>query len=492
MQQNKIGLIGLAVMGANLAKNFASKGVSISVFNRTYSKTQAEVESWNNEKFNLIENAKKLSPWFENNLINHEYRLEGFESLQEFVQSLERPRKVIVMVKAGKPVDDVITELLNFLEPGDTIIDCGNSNWQETLKRQLGLEQKGYNYIGCGVSGGEKGALEGPSIMPGGKKNVVDEILPLLEVVSAPDFKNKPCVVNVGLAGSGHFVKMVHNGIEYAIMQGIAEIYDILRHLGLDAAHISKVFENLNTGSTDSFLTKISIDILKQKDNLGTGFLVDKIDSAAGSKGTGKWTVEAGMELGIAIPNIAAALFSRVLSSRTHNFATKVRANQINILELSIQDKLLQSLDLEIFHKALEAIYYTSYLQGLDLILEANKQYNWNIDLSQVLRIWQGGCIIRSKMLEDFSHSFNDGKFKDLTSNLEQANLNLINLYNFLAKQDFSLPLLAVFNSSLDYACSLTMDNLPTNLTQSQRDYFGSHTYKRNDRDGVFTGGWDD
>ncbi|MEI6728587.1 MAG: NADP-dependent phosphogluconate dehydrogenase [bacterium] len=475
MQQNKIGLIGLAVMGANLAKNFASKGVSISVFNRTYSKTLTEVESWNNEREVLIDQAKKNTPWFEKNLENHEYRLEGFENLEAFVKSLERPRKVIIMVKAGQPVDDVITELLSFLEPGDCIIDCGNSNWQDTLRRQTELEAKGYNFIGCGVSGGEQGALKGPSIMPGGKKDAVNEVLPLLEVVSAQDFKGNPCVVNVGTSASGHFVKMVHNGIEYAIMQGIAEIYDILKHNDLSNDDIGKVFESLNKGMNKSFLLDITVEIFKTKDNLADGYLLDKIQNRAGAKGTGKWTVEAAMNLGVFTPSISMAVMARIGSSRNQGFenAQHPENQYIPYPEKDVYDKML--------FKAMEGLYLSAYLQGLDLIVKANVEFDWNIDLAQVIRIWQGGCIIRSKMLENLYQKWT-----------QQLNLsNEITGLDFIVSSNLLRPFL-VLHASLDYLLTVGCLNLPTNLIQAQRDYFGSHTYGRNDREGVFTGGWTD
>lgn len=494
MNKLNIGVIGLATMGSNLARNLARNGYSVGVYNRSYEKTVILEKTFINDK---IQNPKSGE-------------LIGFQELANFINSLERPRKIILLVKSGTAVDNMIEQIYPLLDDQDILIDTGNSNWEDTLKRQNQIEggkfftienilkqtelthNKKIHFIGCGVSGGEEGALNGPSLMPGGDRETVENILPFFQKIAAADFTGKPCVTYIGQGPAGHFVKMVHNGIEYAMMQGIAEIYDILRHLGLDAMHISKVFEKLNTGSTESFLTKISIDILKQNDSLESGFLVDKISSVAGSKGTGKWTVEAGMNLGIAVPNIAAALFARVLSSRTHNFPTKIRVNEIISLENQNQDKLLQSLDLEIFHNTLKAIYYTSYLQGLDLILAADKEYHWSIDLAEVLRIWQGGCIIRSKMLEDFSNSFSGGEFKDLTIELEICHTDLITMFNFLAKQSFCLPLLSVFNSSLDYAGSLTMDNLPLNLTQAQRDYFGAHSYARIDKKGVFTGGWEE
>ena len=493
MTKSNIGVIGLATMGSNLARNLARNNYLVSVYNRSYEKTTDLEKIWKEDKIETKSTGE----------------IVGFQELANFVQSLERPRKIILLVKSGAPVDAIIEKIYPFLDDQDILIDTGNSNWEDTLKRQNQIEagkfytienilkqtelnhNKNIHFIGAGVSGGEEGALHGPSLMPGGKREVVNQILPFLEKIAAKDFAGKPCVTYIGEGPSGHFVKMVHNGIEYAIMQGIAEIYDILRHLGLDAMHISNIFEKLNQGSTTSFLTKISIDVLKQKDNLGDGFLVDKISPKAGSKGTGKWTVEAAMNLGIAVPNIAASLFARVLSSRTHNFEVTARPNVIKTLTQSKQDNLVKNLDINLFHKTLEAIFYTSYLQGLDLILEANKQYHWSIDLAEVLRIWQGGCIIRSNMLQDLSHDFSGGKFVNLTDKLVKCHSDLIEMYNYLAKQDFCLPLLSVYNAALDYAGSLTMDNLPLNITQAQRDYFGAHTYQRTDKKGTFGGGWD-
>jgi 6-phosphogluconate dehydrogenase len=481
MQQ--IGLIGLGTMGAALARNLASKGYKTAVFNRTFSRTEEFIKNHGNDD------------------------LIPFQELKDFVKSLETPRKIILMVNAGDAVDQTITHLQEFIDDGDILIDCGNSNWKDTLDRQKWFEKmknqndqssnqnrktRNINFIGCGVSGGEEGALLGPSIMPGGDPEVVNQILPILQDITAKDFTGKPCVTNVGLAGAGHFVKMVHNGIEYAIMQGIAEIYDIFRKLGFDAPHISKIFEALNKGQTNSFLTSISVEILKQKDNLSDSYLVDQISPKAGAKGTGKWTVEAAMDLGIAVPNISNALFARVLSSRTHNFEVDLASSKTRVLTHLDQENIIQQLDIDIFKKTLEAIFYTSYLQGLDLILEANREYDWKIDILEVLRIWQGGCIIRSEMLKTLSEDFKQSESRvNLTAKLTQYHQSLINCFNFLTKQDFCLPLLSVFNAALDYCGALTMDNLPTNLIQAQRDHFGAHTYQRIDREGVFTGGWE-
>ncbi len=454
----QIGLIGLGTMGNALARNFASKNISTAVFNRTAIKTEGFIKSYGNE--NLV----------------------PFYQLDDFVSSLALPRKIILMVNAGQAVDQTIEHLIPLLDSGDIIIDCGNSFWKDTLKRQLELEAKNIHFVGCGVSGGEVGALYGPSIMPGGDSEIVNELLPLLQTVAAKDFTGEACVTNTGLAGAGHFVKMVHNGIEYALMQGIAEIYDILRHSGYNNQDLVTVFDKLNHGEPKSFLLDITVDIFKTADNLDSGYLIDKISPVAGAKGTGKWTVEAAMDLGISIPNISGALFARILSAKTHNF---------KVSHAFESHTLSQKREVEhaVLFDCLKAIFYTSYLQGIDLILAANKEFNWSINILEVLRIWQGGCIIRSNMLTEFSTDFKTDS-NDFSSKLKVQQQALEVMLGYLSTQSFSLPLLSVFNSALDYCRALTTQNLPTNLIQAQRDYFGAHTYQRVDREGVFTGGW--
>ena len=458
MQQ--IGLIGLGTMGAALARNLASKNYKTAVFNRTFSKTEEFIENHGNEN---------LAP---------------FQELKDFVESLETPRKIILMVNAGEAVDQTITHLQEFIEDGDILIDCGNSNWKDTLKRQSPVaaiprspssNNRKYHFIGCGVSGGEEGALLGPSIMPGGDPDVLSQILPILQDIAAKDFDGKPCVTNVGLAGAGHFVKMVHNGIEYAMMQGIAEIYDILRSKQKSNQEICEIFDNLNQGELKSFLLDITVDIFKTKDSLSDDFLIDKISSVAGAKGTGKWTVEASLNLGVFAPSISAAVMARIGSAKTQGFKT------INLKKREHTSYPEPDVFIGELRSATYGLFLSSYLQGLDLINQANKDFNWNIDLFEVIRIWQGGCIIRSRLLENLYQKWtNDFDFSEQVWALD-----------FICSGLTQKPLM-VMRSSLDYLLTLSSEtSLPTNLIQAQRDHFGAHTYQRIDREGVFTGGWE-
>lgn len=485
---NNIGLIGLSTMGGNLARNIANKGITIGVFNRTYQRTQ-----------DLLNLSKKLDQ------PEHFKNLTGYKDLQKFVQSLEVPRKIILMVKSGDPVDELIAELKPILSDQDIIIDAGNSNWQDTITREIILEdsldfedadevivsEKVIHFLGCGISGGAEGALTGPSIMLGGHKESCNLVLPMLQEIAAKDFSGKPCVAYLGKNPTGHFVKMVHNGIEYAMMQGIAEVYDIFRHLGLDSSNISSLFKEINRDRLECYLLDITLDILERKDDRTGKNLVDLISPKAEAKGTGKWFVEAGLELGVSTPNVSNAVFARIISSRNENFKVRAFSNLPIVKSVSQQLEVIISVDVKMLQDALYSIFYTSYLQGLDLILAANKEHDWSINLSEVLRIWQGGCIIRSKILLDLDKIVtSNNEIGDITNNIEFAHSSLVNLYTYLSKQSFCLPLLSVYNSSLDYCGGLIFNNLPTNLVQAQRDYFGQHGYERTDKTGNFSGGW--
>jgi len=453
MSQSTIGLIGLGTMGAALSRNLASRGILTSVFNRTYKRTQEL----------LLEHP-------DSNII-------GFEKVEDFVHSLDLPRKVILMVNAGGAVNNTIELIFPLLDAGDTIIDCGNSNWRDTIKWEEDLKPMGINFIGCGVSGGEEGALLGPSIMPGGDPTAVNSILPILEQIAAKDFNGNPCVTNVGLAGAGHFVKMVHNGIEYAMMQGLAEIYDVLRYNDYSNYEMVSIFENFNDGNLKSFLLEVTVEVLRTKDNLADGYLVDIISDQAGAKGTGKWTVESALELGAPVPNISAALSARMISATGVHFG--YRKNERNV-----ERRKLSKTEISELQQVLESVFLTSYIQGLNLISFANINFRWNIDLHEVTRIWQGGCIIRSLMLEDIMYKYFD---VSTAHGLEMPNLKLV-----WQNLGVSTP---VISSTLAYIQAITINRdfgkkHPTNLIQAQRDYFGAHTYQRIDRDGTFTGGW--
>jgi 6-phosphogluconate dehydrogenase len=454
-EKNSLGLIGLAAMGSALARNFASKDINIAVFNRSYEKTDTLLT------------------------MNIEH-IHGYKQLSEFVSSLERPRKIVIMIKSGVALDAMIELLYPFLENDDIIIDCGNSNWKDTLIRQEKLSAgkvyqltevmsgkhrpKRLHFVGCGVSGGEEGALLGPSIMPGGEKSVIDCLLPLLEQVAAKDFVGRPCVTNIGYGPAGHFVKMVHNGIEYAQMQAMAEIFGLI-YKGDNIDEVRAIFEGLNTGRTNSFLLDITEDILQTTEENRP--LLDRLDTVAGAKGTGRWTVEAAMELGISAPSIAAAVFARISSSHTYNFA--VREN--------ISGPSTKTYSLEQWREICTLIMETTYAQGLDIIAEAEKINNWGINIQEVVRIWQGGCIIRSKMLNTLYTQWQEG------FDWSQKTI----LSELLTQDSMPTP---VLSSVHDYVKGLYLSQHPTNLTQAQRDYFGAHTYKRNDKEGVFSGGW--
>lgn len=456
---NNVAIIGLATMGKNFAKNFASRGTRTAVFNRSFSKTQ-ELVAENNEN------------------------IFGYQTLEECINSLEKPRKIMLLVKAGAGTDETIEHILPFLETDDIIVDCGNSNWKDTIKRQEYLTTKEIKFIGCGISGGSDGALLGPSLMPGGEKKAVDALLPFLKPVAAKDFDGGDCVTNVGLASAGHFVKMVHNGIEYSIMQGIAEVYDVLRKLGYDQPKILEVFEKLNTGDNKSFLLDIAVDILKAKDNLDSGWLLEKIDYRAGAKGTGKWTVEAAMDLGVAVPNIYAGLNARVMTET--NFKVKdyfvKNKEATNRLPSQNIDALTNTL-----HQVMAGIYFLSYEQGIELIYAANNEYKWNIDMPEVLRIWQGGCIIRSQMLKTIMGLYSMQEFPKTYHDKTIASIRELQAILIQSEVNISMP---VINATRDFILAIESTSLPQNMVQAQRDFFGAHTYKRNDREGVFTGGW--
>ena len=456
MSNIRVGVIGLGVMGASLAQNLASKGLKVNVYNRTPTKTQALLQ--------------KGVP-----------NIEGYSDLATFVNDLTGPKIMLLLVKSGRPVDAVIEELRPLLDPADILVDCGNSNWHDTQRRQKAF-QGVVNFVGCGVSGGEEGALRGPSLMPGGKDEVVNErLLPILRRIAAKDFNGKPCVTNVGRGPAGHFVKMVHNGIEYAMMQGIAEVYDLLRASGYSNLEMQALFRACNYGNLQSFLMDITVDILGTRDSLGQGFLVDRVSDVAKAKGTGGWTVEAGLRFGVALPNIAAAVIARTQSARNFTFLKNLDLRG----KTSPLKKTAQELQTPLY-RALELVYLTSYLQGLDLIRQASKELAWEVNLSEVIRIWQGGCIIRSQMLSTL-HLFweEDNSWKQKL--LQEARVDLDVLRLLLYKTVTPKP---VLHATYDYLQGLFQPTLSSNLIQAQRDYFGAHGYRRVDREGNFTGGW--
>ncbi|MEM8829880.1 MAG: decarboxylating NADP(+)-dependent phosphogluconate dehydrogenase [Cyanobacteria bacterium P01_G01_bin.19] len=460
MAKRTFGVIGLAVMGENLALNVESRGFPIAVYNRTAAKT---------EKF-MAERAQGKD-------------IKAAYSLEEFVQTLERPRNILVMVKAGKPVDAVIEQLKPLLEEGDTIIDGGNSLYEDTERRTKDLESTGLGFVGMGVSGGEEGALNGPSLMPGGTESGYRDLEPILTKIAA-QVDDGPCVTFIGPGGAGHYVKMVHNGIEYGDMQLIAEAYDLMKNvLGLSSDELEKVFSDWNhTDELNSFLIEITADIFSNKDPQTEGPLVDSILDAAGQKGTGRWTVVSSLELGVPIPTIYAAVNARVMSAYKEE---RVAASK----EINAPTPKYQGDKQELINKVRDALYCSkmcSYAQGMALLSKASSEFNFNLNLAEIARIWKGGCIIQAKFLDKIKTAFNENpnlpnlllapEFKQSILDRQAAWREVLSMAN---ESGIAVP---AFSSSLDYFDSYRRATLPQNLTQAQRDYFGAHTYERVDR----------
>ena len=453
-----IGLIGLAVMGENLVLNMESKGYTVAVYNRTVEKVDAFVNGRGAGK-NFI----------------------GTHSIEELIASLERPRKVMMLVKAGKPVDDFIELLLPHLEEGDIIIDGGNSLYTDTNRRVAYVESKGLLYVGTGVSGGEEGALKGPSMMPGGSPAAWPYVKGIFQSIAAK-VDGEPCCDWVGEGGAGHFVKMVHNGIEYGDMQIITEAYQLMKDLlGMSADEQHEVFKKWNTEELNSYLIEITADILAYKDENGNA-LVDSILDTAGQKGTGKWTVDSALELGIPLTLIAESVFSRCLSAQKE-FREEV-SKQITGTKANFKgDKQKFVDDLKM---ALYGAKIISYAQGYNLMMEAAKEYKWNLNYGGIALMWRGGCIIRSAFLGDIKKAFDknpglpslilDSFFKE---KIEQTQDGWRQVIAQAVLNGVPVPALA---AALNYFDGLRSDRLPANLLQAQRDYFGAHTYERIDK----------
>jgi 6-phosphogluconate dehydrogenase len=454
----KIGMIGLAVMGENLAMNIERNGFPIAVFNRDPAKV---------DNFVARAQGKQVIPT---------------KSPEEFVRSLERPRKAILLVKAGDPVDWTIDQIKPFMERGDIIIDGGNSYFVDTERREKALKAEGLNFIGSGVSGGEKGALWGPSLMPGGDRDAYEQIRPIWEAIAAK-VDDGPCVTYIGPGGAGHFVKMVHNGIEYGDMQLIAEAYDMMRNvLGLEAAEMADIFDEWNRGDLESFLIEITAKILRVKDPETGKPLVDLILDKAGQKGTGKWTSEVALDLGIVVPTIDAAIDTRTLSGRKEERLEASKQISGPRTQYSGDKRAM----IDAIHDALYASKICSYAQGMNLIRAGSEKWNWNINLGEVSRIWKGGCIIRAQFLDKIKQAYQ--RRHDLPNLLldpdfkvwvEEAQPNWRLAVTTAMQQ--GVPVLAMA-CSLNYFDMYRTANLPLNLTQAQRDFFGSHTYVRVDK----------
>jgi len=467
--QRHVGVVGLAVMGENLALNIERNGFSPAVYNRTSAVT---------EKF-LAEKAQGTT-------------ILGTFSIEEFVSSLQRPRRILLMVKAGAPVDAVIAELTPYLEPGDILIDGGNSFFHDTERRSAEIDKLGFNFVGMGVSGGEEGALWGPSLMPGGPADAYKELEPMLTAIAAKS-DSGPCVAYIGPGGSGHYVKMVHNGIEYGDMQLIAETYDIMRRaLGMSASEIADVFSRWNEGKLDSFLIEITAEVLRYVDEETGKPLVDVIADEAEQKGTGRWTSQNSYELGTPTPVINAAVNARSLSALKQK---RVRASKIlhgpdtSKVQTPDRDQLIDALE--------DSLYFakiSSYAQGMALLRAASEDYRWGLNLSEIARIWKAGCIIRAKLLDPIMEAFSrdpdldnmllDPFFADAI-NTSQAGIRTA----LRTALDFGIPTLAL-STALAYVDSYRQEFLPANLIQAQRDFFGAHTYKRLDKEGVFHTEW--
>ena len=456
---SQIGLIGLAVMGQNLALNIARRGFPISVFNRSTDKVTAFLRT----------EVQKGDP------------VHGALTVAEFVHSVQRPRRIVLMVKAGAAVDETIRSLVPHLEKGDLIIDAGNSHPRDTERRDQELQALGLRFVGMGVSGGEEGALKGPSLMPGGPRSAFDELEPILTRIAA-QVDDGPCVTYIGPGGAGHFVKMVHNGIEYGDMQLIAEAYDFLQGvLGLTPAQMAPIFADWNQGLLNSFLIEITATILGKTDPESGKPMVDVIVDRAGQKGTGRWTSEIALELGVPLPTIHAAVEARCLSSQKEQRVAAARVLHGPKPALVRDDRLVAAL-----RDALYASKVCSYAQGLDLLRTASEAKHWDLQLGEIARIWKGGCIIRARFLDRIKEAYR--RQKNLPNLLldEQLGGFLNEAQSAWRKvvalgAEHGVPMLA-FGASLAYFDSYRRARLPQNLTQAQRDFFGAHTFERVDR----------
>jgi len=463
-----IGLVGLAVMGENLVLNMESKGFSVSVYNRTTEVT---------DKFAAGRAKGK--------------RIVATHSIEEFVKSLARPRKVMIMVKAGAAVDAVIDQLLPHLEQGDVIIDGGNSLFTDTQRRDKALTGKGFHFLGMGVSGGEEGALKGPSLMPGGSKDAWEIVAPIFQKIAA-QVEGEACCRYMGPDGAGHYVKMVHNGIEYGDMQLICEAYAILRDLlGVTPPELHDIFSEWNRGDLDSFLIEITANIFTKKDPDTGKALVDVILDKAGQKGTGRWTLQSAIEQAVVVSTINAAVEARVLSAMKDQ---RVRASK----QLPAPAKFNYTGDrqalIDAVRDALYASKIISYAQGFSLFEAAGKQFNWSLHYGDIATIWRGGCIIRAKFLNRIKEAFDrepnlenlmlDAFFKGV---LTKAQANWRTAVSLAIQAGVAVP---AFSASLAYFDSYRQERLPANLLQAQRDYFGAHTYERTDKPGVFHTEW--
>ncbi|WP_138843366.1 NADP-dependent phosphogluconate dehydrogenase [Rhodococcus pyridinivorans] len=465
--QAQIGVTGLAVMGSNIARNFARHGYTVALHNRSIAKTDAL----------LAEHGSDGT-------------FVRTETVDEFVAALEKPRRVLIMVKAGDATDAVINELADAMEPGDIIIDGGNALYTDTIRREAALRARGLHFVGAGISGGEEGALNGPSIMPGGPAESYEALGPLLETIAA-QVDGTPCCTHIGPDGAGHFVKMVHNGIEYADMQLIGEAYHLLRDaLGYDAGQIADVFADWNTGTLESYLIEITAEVLRQTDAATGKPLVDVIVDAAEQKGTGRWTVKAALDLGVPVTGIAEAVFARALSGSRDQRAA-ARGLAAGNLGAAPTDAAQFTEDIR---AALYASKIVAYAQGFDQIAAGSAEYGWNVDRAALATIWRGGCIIRAQFLNRIKEAYDaDPALPSLILAPYFRDAIEIGIDSWrrvvVTATQLGIPVPA-FASSLSYYDGLRADRLPAALTQGQRDFFGAHTYERTDKPGKFHTLW--
>ncbi|WP_329037656.1 NADP-dependent phosphogluconate dehydrogenase [Streptomyces sp. NBC_01725] len=465
----QIGVTGLAVMGRNLARNFARNGFTVALHNRTASKTHALVEEFGEEG-----------------------AFVAADSAEEFVAALERPRRLVIMVKAGDATDAVIQEFAPLLEEGDVIIDGGNAHFADTRRREKELRERGIHFVGVGISGGEEGALHGPSIMPGGSKESYESLGPLLERIAAKAPDDTPTVAHIGPDGAGHFVKMVHNGIEYADMQLIAEAYHLLRAVaGYSPEKIAETFRTWNTGRLDSYLIEITAEVLAHQDAATGKPFVDVVVDQAEQKGTGRWTVQIALDLGVPVSGIAEAVFARSLSGHAALRDVSQTLPGPTATALSEEEAARFADRVE---QALYASKIVSYTQGFHQIQAGSEEYGWNIDLGSVAAIWRAGCIIRAAFLDRIRGAYDAQR--DLPSLLADKQF----AEEIGAAQDDWREVIATavrqgvptpgFAAALSYYDALRAERLPAALTQGQRDFFGAHTYRRTDREGSFHTLW--
>ncbi|HTG69968.1 MAG TPA: NADP-dependent phosphogluconate dehydrogenase [Candidatus Udaeobacter sp.] len=467
MSKQQIGVIGLAVMGKNLALNIESRGFTVSVFNRSREKTD-----------DLVQEAagKNLVPTY---------------TIEEFVQSLEVPRKILIMVQAGAGTDATIDSLVPHLAEGDIIIDGGNAYFPDTVRRSKDLEAKGFRFIGTGVSGGEEGALKGPSIMPGGQKSAYELVEPILTSISAK-VGDDACCTYIGPDGAGHYVKMVHNGIEYGDMQLICEAYDLLKNvLDVSAEELHEIFSEWNKGELDSYLIEITRDIFSKYDPETGKPMVDVILDSAGQKGTGKWTSQSSLDLGVPLSIITESVFTRFLSAMKEE---RVAASKVLSGPAKTPFQGDKAAFIEAVRKALFASKICSYAQGFAQMRAASEEYNWDLNYGEIAMIFRGGCIIRARFLQNIKDAYDrDPNLRNLL--LDPYFQNIVESYQGAWREVIALAVtngvpVPAFASAIAYFDSYRTERLPANLLQAQRDYFGAHTFKRLDKEGTFHFNW--